>query len=374
MDEVMSMQVPFIDLRVQHEPLMGEFMAAFRQVTESSAFAGGPFVASFETEFAAFCGTRYALGVGSGTDALWLSLHALGVGPGDEVITAPNSFMATAEAISRCGARPVFVDVDERSYTMDPAQLESAITLRTQAIIPVHLFGQMAEMKSILAIARRYGTPVVEDACQAHGAEYHGKKAGSMGVAGCFSFYPGKNLGAFGEAGAITTEESELRLRIQALRDHGQAVKYDHSHIGWNARMDGIQAAVLSLKLRRLADANLARRTHAALYDQLLADVPEVIRPVAVAGRRHVYHIYAVRVEDRDRVLQRMAARGVNCGIHYPVPIHLQKAYGFLELGPGSYPVAERCAREFLSLPMYPELNPEQIQFVVRNLKESLIA
>jgi dTDP-4-amino-4,6-dideoxygalactose transaminase len=370
----MTTQVPFIDLRVQHEPLMGEFVAAFRQVTESSAFAGGPFVASFETEFAAFCETRYALGVGSGTDALWLSLQALGVGPGDEVITAPNSFMATAEAISRCGARPMFVDVDERSYTMDPAQLESAITLRTQAIIPVHLFGQMAEMNSILAIARRYGTPVVEDACQAHGAEYHGRKAGSMGVTGCFSFYPGKNLGALGEAGAITTEEGDLRLRIQALRDHGQAVKYDHSHIGWNARMDGIQAAVLSLKLRRLADANVARRTHAALYDQLLAGVPEVIRPVAAPGRRHVYHIYAVRVQDRNGVLQRMAARGVNCGIHYPVPIHLQKAYGFLELGPGSYPVAERCAQEFLSLPMYPELNPEQIEFVVRNLKESLIA
>src|SRR6266513_2227663 len=217
------MQVPFLDLRVHHEPLMGELLEAFRQVTEASAFAGGPFVARFESEFAAFCQTRHALGVGSGTDALWLSLLALGVGPGDEVITVPNSFMATAEAISLCGARPVFVDIDEKTYTMDPAQVEAATTLRTQAIIPVHIFGQTADMDTILSIARRYGTPVVEDACQAHGAEYKGRKAGSIGVAGCFSFYPGKNLGAFGEAGAITTEEAELRGRVQVLRDHGQA-------------------------------------------------------------------------------------------------------------------------------------------------------
>ncbi len=220
-----TLQVPFLDLRAQHEPLMPELMDAFRQVTEASAFAGGPFVARFEAEFTAFCRARSALGVGSGTDALWLSLLSLGVGPGDEVITAPNSFMATAEAISICGARPVFVDIDEQAYTMDPAQLENAITLRTQAIIPVHIFGQMANMDAIQAIAARHGTPVVEDACQAHGAEYKGRRAGSLGVIGCFSFYPGKNLGAFGEAGAVTTEEPELRSRIQALRDHGQASK-----------------------------------------------------------------------------------------------------------------------------------------------------
>src|SRR5882672_4298962 len=244
------MQVPFIDLRSHHEPLMGELVDAFRQVTETSAFAGGPFVARFENEFAAFCATRYALGVGSGTDALWLSLLALGVGPGDEVITVPNSFMATAEAISLCGARPVFVDVDERTYTMDPEQLEAAITLRTQAIIPVHLFGQTADMDPILAIARSHGSPVVEDACHAHGAEYKGRKTGSMGVAGCFSFYPGKNLGAFGEAGAVVTQSRELKEKIQVLRDHGQAKKYYHSVIGWNGRMDGIQAAILSVKLK----------------------------------------------------------------------------------------------------------------------------
>jgi dTDP-4-amino-4,6-dideoxygalactose transaminase len=326
------MQVPFLDLRAHHEPLMDEFVNAFRQVTDASAFAGGPFVARFETEFAGFCGSRHALGLASGTDALWLSLLALGVGPGDEVITVPNSFMATAEAISLCGARPVFVDVDPETYTMDPEQLEAAITLRTQAIIPVHLFGQTAAMDEIMTIARRHGTPVVEDACQAHGASYKGRKAGSIGVA-----------------------------------------KYLHSMIGWNARMDGIQAAVLSVKMRRLAAANEARRVHARLYNDLLADEPRVIRPVVGPDNTHVYHIYAVRVQDRDGVLQRMAARGVHCAIHYPVPIHRQKAYGFLGLGPGSFPVAEECAKEFLSLPMYPELTEEQIRFVVDSLKECLL-
>lgn len=352
---------------------MPEFLSAFRQVTEASAFAGGPFVARFEAEFAAFCGSAHALGVGSGTDALWLSLLALGVGPGDEVITVPNSFMATAEAISLCGARPVFVDIDEAAYTMDPTQLEAAITLRTQAVVPVHIFGQTADMDPILAIARRHGTPVVEDACQAHGAEYKGRRAGSLGTAACFSFYPGKNLGALGEAGAVTTDDPELLSKIQVLRDHGQAAKHLHSAIGWNARMDGIQAAMLSVKLRHLTMANAARREHAELYDQLLANEPRVIRPAVAPHCLHAYHIYAVRVPDRDGVLRRMAARGVNCGIHYPVPIHRQRAYAFLGLKPGSFPVAERCAQEFLSLPMYPELRPEQIEFVVETLKECLV-
>lgn len=368
----MTVRVPFVDLRVQHQTLMPELMDAFRQVTESSAFTGGPFVAQFESEFADFCQSRYALGVGSGTDALWLALLSLGVGQGDEVITTPNAFMATAEAISICGARPVFVDIDERTYTMDPCQLERAITLRTQAIVPVHLFGQMADMDAIQSIASRHGTPVVEDACQAHGAEYKGRRAGSLGVVGCFSFYPGKNLGAFGEAGAITTEELDLRTRVQALRDHGQAAKNLHSTIGWNARMDGIQAAVLSVKLRRLEEANQLRRAHARRYDELLADEPRVTRPWVAPYGKHVFHIYAVRVQDRDRVLERMAAQGVNCAVHYPLPIHLQKAYGFLGLRSGAFPVAERCARELLSLPMYPELKPQEIEFVVEALKDSL--
>jgi dTDP-4-amino-4,6-dideoxygalactose transaminase len=297
---------------------------------------------------------------------------ALGVGPGDEVITTPNSFMATAEAISLCGARPVFVDIDETTYTMDPAQLEAAITLRTQAIIPVHIFGQSADLDPILKIARRYGTPVVEDACHATGAEYKGRKAGALGVAGCFSFYPGKNLGAFGEAGAVITDEQDLRARIQMLRDHGQSRKHVHSTIGWNARMDGIQGAVLSVKLRHLDLANAARREHAQLYAKLLENDPRIILPKVAPHNLHVFHIYAVRVAERDMVLQRMAERGVDCAVHYPVPIHLQKAYAFLGYGPGSFPVAERCAREFLSLPMYPGLTPEQINRVAQTLVSAL--
>lgn len=352
---------------------MPELLEAFREVTEASAFAGGPYVSKFEREFADFCRCRYALGVGSGTDALWLSLQALGVGPGDEVITVPNTFMATAEAVSLCGARPVFVDIDERTFTMDASQLEDAITLRTQAVVPVHLFGQAADMDAINGIARRHGTPVVEDACQAHGAEYKGRRVGSLSVAACFSFYPGKNLGAFGEAGAVTTDEPELRSRIQVLRDHGQSSKHHHSAIGWNARMDGIQAAVLSLKLKHLEAANVARRRHALLYRELLANVPEVIVPEVAPGNTHAFHIYAVRVPRRDTVLELMSKRGVNCGVHYPVPIHLQRAYAFLGLGPGSFPAAERCAREFLSLPMYPELKDDQIRFVAETLKECVL-
>jgi len=364
--------VPFLDLRAHHEPFMDEFVDAFRKVAETSAFAGGPFVAAFEKEFAAFCGTKHCVAVGNGTDALWLSLLALGIGPGDEVITVPNSFMATAEAISYCGAKPVFVDVDEQTCTMDASQLEAAITLRTRAIIPVHLYGQMADMEAILAVAKRHGLPVVEDACQAHGAKRDGRIAGAAGVTGCFSFYPGKNLGAFGEGGGITTNDSELATKMQVLRDHGQSKKYYHSVVGWNARMDGIQGAILSIKLRHLAEGNKARRAHAAMYDRLLANEPLAILPTVAKGSESVYHIYPVRVPNRDQVLAKMNARGLNCAIHYPVPIHLQEAYRPLGLKPGSFPVVERIAGELLSLPMFPELRPEQVQRVAEGLKEVL--
>jgi dTDP-4-amino-4,6-dideoxygalactose transaminase len=345
--------------------------AAIAEVIDTGAFAGGPFVAKFEQEFAAFCDAPFAIGVGNGTDALWLSLLALGVGPGDEVITVPSTFMATAEAISYCGARPVFVDIEDRTYTLNPALLEKAITPRTKAIIPVHLFGQMADMSAILEIANRHGVPVVEDACQAHGARQNGRTAGTLGITGCFSFYPGKNLGAFGEAGAIVTASPEVKQRVEVLRDHGQAKKYFHSIIGWNARMDGIQGAVLRIKLKHLAAANDRRRAHARLYRELLADVP-VITPVETEHNHHVYHVYAVRVAGRDRVLEALTRAGIGCGIHYPVPIHLQEAYRSLGHGPGSFPVAERCANEFLSLPMFPELTSEQIQTVVAELKRAL--
>ena len=366
------MKVPFLDLKSHHEPIRAELDHAIGEVIDTNAFAGGPFVAGFEKDFAAYCGARFAVGVGSGTEALWLSLQALGVEARDEVITVPSTFMATAEAISFCGAQPVLVNIDEQTYTMDAALLERAITGRTKAIIPVHLFGQMADMDPILEIARRRGIPVIEDACQAHGALYKGQKAGSMGLAGCFSFYPGKNLGAFGEAGAVVTNDAALAAKVQVLRDHGQARKYYHSDIGWNARMDGIQGAVLRVKLKRLEASNTQRRANARLYDELLSDAEGVVTPVAAPHCRHVYHIYAVRVGARDQTLQAMAARGIACAIHYPVPIHLQEAYRCLGYREGSFPVAERCAREFLSLPMYPELSREQIHAVATGLKACL--
>jgi len=354
--------------------MRGELETAIREVMDSNAFAGGPFVAKFEQDFATYCGVADAIGVGNGTDALWLSMLALGIGAGDEVITVPMTFMATAEAISYSGAKPVFVDIDERTYTLDPDLLERAISPRTKAIIPVHLFGQAADMDAILEIARRRGLPVIEDACQAHGAEYRGRKAGSIGTAGCFSFYPGKNLGALGEAGAVVTNNEELRNKIQMLRDHGQAKKYHHALIGWNARMDGIQGAALRVKLKHLDRANQARRANARFYDQHLAEVEEVILPTEAEYARHVYHLYVVRVQDRERVLQAMANRGIACGIHYPIPVHLQEAYRFLGHRKGSFPVAERCAEEFLSLPMYPELTTTQLGAVVHELKTLLRA
>jgi dTDP-4-amino-4,6-dideoxygalactose transaminase len=368
------MKVPFLDLKAHHQPIREQLDAAISAVIDAGTFAGGPFVAKFEKEFAVYCGTTHSVGVGNGTDALWFALLALGVGPGDEVITVPSTFMATTEAISYCGAKPVFVDIDEVTYTMDPTLLERAITKKTKAIIPVHLFGQCADMDPILAIAGKHKIPVVEDACQAHGALYKGRKAGSMGAAGCFSFYPGKNLGALGEAGGIVTNDAELAGKMQVLRDHGQAKKYYHSHIGWNGRMDGIQAAALSVKLQQLDISNIRRRAHALQYDQLFNGTEEIITPVQTSYNQSVYHIYATRVKDRDQVLQAMADQGISCAIHYPIPVHLQEAYRFLGLGKGSFPVAERCADEFLSLPMFPELTKEQIKAVADTLKLCLSA
>lgn len=341
---------------------------AIQEVIDNSAFAGGPFVAQFERDFAAYCDCPHAVGVGSGTEALWLSLLALGIGSGSEVITVPHTFIATAEAISFCGAQPVFIDVDERTYTMDPALIERAITRKTKAIIPVHLYGQTADMDPILEIAQKHGLHVVEDACQAHGAEYKGRKAGTMGILGCFSFYPGKNLGAFGEAGAILTRDSALHDRLRMLRDHGQSAKYHHAMAGWNARMDGIQANVLRAKLKNLDRGNASRRIHARSYDRLLGGHQEIILPQEASHAHHVYHLYVIRIQNRDRVLQALAGRGIVCGIHYPVPLHLQPAYQCLDLGRGTFPVSERCASECLSLPMYPELTLQQVETVAGEL------
>jgi dTDP-4-amino-4,6-dideoxygalactose transaminase len=367
------MNVPFLDLKAQYKTIKDEIHSAISEVMENTAFAGGPFVAKFEKEFASFCNCKHAIGVGNGTDALWLSLIALGVGPGDEVITVPNTFIATAEAITYCGAQPVFVDVDEMTYNMNPNLLEAAITPKTKAIIPVHLFGQVADMDPIIAIAKERGLYVIEDACQAHGAEYNGRKAGTMGNTGCFSFYPGKNLGAYGEAGAVVTNDDTLAEKMRTFRDHGQAKKYYHRMIGWNARMDGIQGAVLSVKLKYLSDWNEARRKHAQEYNDLLTSLSDVVKPREADYAKHVYHIYAIRIKQRDQIMTKLAEKGVSFGIHYPVPIHLQDAYSFLNLGQGNFPVAEKCASEFLSLPMYAELTEDQIAYVVDVLKMSLV-
>ena len=369
----MQIKVPFLDLKAHHLPMMKEISLAIQEVIETSAFAGGPFVTAFEQDFAAYCDVPHALGVGSGTEALWLSLLACGVGPADEVITVPSTFMATAEAITYCGARPVFVDVDERTYTMNPAALQSALTARTKAIIPVHLFGQPADMDPIVEFAREHGLYVIEDACQAHGAEYNGRRVGTLGDAACFSFYPGKNLGAFGEAGAVVTRNAELQDKIRILRDHGQVRKYYHSVVGWNCRMDGIQAAVLRIKLRHLERYTELRRTHAAHYDRALSSIGELTVPMHAAWARHVYHVYAIRVKHRDEVMQLLAEKGVGSAVHYPVPIHLQEAYRSLGYQRGTFPIAERCATEFLSLPMFPELTSAQVEIVIEAVKEAVV-
>ena len=367
-----QMRVPFLDLKAHHAPMIEEFGGAIRKVIQSGAFAGGPFVERFEEELAGYCGSKYAIGVGNGTDAIWLTLLALGIGEGDEVITVPNTFIATAEAITYCKARPVFVDVDETTFTMDPAELKKSLTARTKAIIPVHLFGQTADMNPILEFARAHGLFVIEDAAQAHGAEYKGRKAGTMGDAGCFSFYPGKNLGAFGEAGAVVTNDAELRQKIQNLRDHGQTRKYYHTLMGWNCRMDGIQAAVLSIKLRYLEEANRLRREHASQYNQAFAGIDAIATPFEANYARHVYHVYAIRVQERDDVWWSLQGKGIGCAVHYPVPIHLQEACRNLGYTPGAFPVAENLAEEFLSLPMFPELTEEQIEYVVRCIGEAV--
>lgn len=299
-----------------------------------------------------------------------MALVALGIGAGDEVITTPNTFIATAEAISLAGATPVFVDIEEITHNMNPAEIERAITNKTKAIIPVHLFGQPADMDPIMVIAQKHGLHVIEDACQAHGAEYKGRRAGSIGIAGCFSFYPGKNLGAYGEGGGIVTNDDALAAKMRMFRDHGQARKYYHDIIGWNARLDGIQGAVLSVKLKYLNNWNDARRKHAAAYTKGLATVEGIIVPMEMEYARHVYHIYAVRVKERDKFMAYLNGKGIACGIHYPVPLHLQKAYSFMNKGPGSFPIAEKCAAEYVSLPMFAELTDEQVTYVVDQIKE----
>ena len=356
--------VPFMELKREHEILRKDLQKVWDDVLDSTGFIGGAAVEGFETAFAAFCEVKHAVGVGNGTDALLLALKALGIGPGDEVITAANSFVATAEAIVHCGATPVFVDIDHKTYNIDVNQIEDHITTRTKAIIPVHLYGQPADMDSVLSVAKLYGLRVIEDAAQAHGARYHGRRAGSMGDAACFSFYPAKNLGACGDGGAVVSNDPSIAEAVRRLRDHGGLKKYEHDVVGHNSRLDSLQAAVLQLKLQHLEGRNEMRRQHARAYGELLSQTDGVVTPFEPTGVVGVYHLYVIRTErgSRDRLQEFLKNNGVQTGIHYPAPIHRTPAFAsFCEY---ACPVAEGYAKRILSLPMFPEIERKQLEYV----------
>jgi dTDP-4-amino-4,6-dideoxygalactose transaminase len=360
-----NIKVPFLDLKIQYQSIKPEMDAAIAGVLERGQFILGSEVAAFEREFATYCGAAECIALNSGTSALHLALLAAGIGPGDEVITVPFTFVASVAAVIYTGARPVLVDIDPRSFTMDPAAIEAAITLRTKAILPVHLYGQPADMDPIMAVARRHGLVVIEDAAQAHGAKYKGRPVGSIGEMACFSFYPGKNLGAYGEGGAVTTSNSEYGRTIRMLRDWGQDRKYHHVLRGFNYRMEAFQGAILRVKLRHLERWNEARRAIVGNYNQLLSgSSPE--RPTEMPWARHVYHLYTLRAADRDNLQEALQKKGIQTGIHYAVPAHLQPAYANLGYARHSFPQSEKAADEVLSLPLYPEMTDDQVQMVAR--------
>ena len=365
------MKVRLVDLAAQHRSLEAALKETFNRILENASFVMGPEIERFEKAFASYLGVAHCITVNSGTSALELVLQALGVHPGDEVITVPNTFIATAEAISAAGARPVFVDIDPFSYTMDPVLVEQAITPRTKAILPVHLYGQPADMDALLEIANRHSLAVVEDACQAHGAEYKGRKTGSMGVAACFSFYPSKNLGCCGEGGAVTTNDAELAQRVRMLRDHGAARKYQHDFPGHNFRLEELQGGILAAKLPHLDHWNEKRRALAASYNERFKG-SNVITPNEMPYARHVYHLYVIQVEDREALRQTLAAQDIETGVHYPIPLHLQRAYRNLGYREGDFPVSEHLAQHILSLPMYSELPMENVEFVAKCVVEAL--
>lgn len=362
--------IPLVDLKAQYHSIKAEIDAEIEKVLETSSFILGPAVKAFEEAFAQYCGSAYCVAVNSGTSALHLALLAAGIGPGDEVITVPFTFVATIAAIEYTGARPVLVDIDPASFTMDPAKVVTAITARTKALLPVHLYGHPADMDPLLEIARRRGLIVIEDAAQAHGAEYKGRRAGSMGDLAAFSFYPGKNLGAYGEGGAVVTGNAEWADRIRLLRDWGASKRYHHEFKAFNYRMEGIQGAILNVKLKHLEDWTEARRRHAATYSRLLASV-DVQTPPLSSNCRHVFHIYALRSTNRDLLLESLTAKGIAAGMHYPFAIHELPAYAGLGYPRGAFPEAERAAAEELSLPMYPELTSEQLEVVAAAVAEA---
>jgi dTDP-4-amino-4,6-dideoxygalactose transaminase len=366
-----NIRVPYLDLKVQYQSIKPEIDAAIARVLESCQFVLGPEVAGFEQDFAAYCGAAECIALNSGTSALHLALLAAGVGPGDEVITVPFTFVASVSAVTYAGARPVLVDIDPRSFTMDPAAIEAAITPRTKAILPVHLYGQSADMDPIMEVARRHGLVVIEDAAQAHGAKYKGRPVGSIGDMACFSYYPGKNLGAYGEGGGVTTSNPEYARTIRMLRDWGQDRKYHHVLKGFNYRMEGFQGAILRVKLRHLERWTEARRAVVKLYNEHLAD-SGVETPTEMPWGRHVYHVYTLRSDDRDALQTSLQADGIQTGIHYPVPAHLQPAYADLGYGRGAFPHAETAAKEVLSLPLYPELSSQAVAEVAAAVKRAV--
>lgn len=360
--------IPFVDLKTQYQRIKPEIHAAIEQALEQAHFVLGPEVEAFEWQFAQYTHTKHAIAVNSGTSALHLALLAIGVEAGDEVITTPFTFVATASAIDYTGAKPVFVDIEPLTYTIDPNLIEAAITPRTKAIIPVHIFGQPANMDEIMQIAQRHNLRVIEDAAQAHGAEYRGQRIGGIGDVGCFSFYPGKNLGAYGEGGAVTTNDPEIARRIRMLRDWGAEQKYHHVLKGYNYRMDGVQGAVLGVKMNYIEGWTEQRRQHAARYNALLGD--SFVVPQEASDRRHVYHVYAIRHPQRDQLQRFLAERDIQTGIHYPIPVHLQSCFSGLGYKAGDFPLAEQVANEVLSLPLFPEMTVEQQDQVVAALME----
>ncbi len=367
------MRVPLVDLRAQYLPLKEEIMAAFAEILDGMQLFLGPYQQAFEQEFASYCGCRYAIGVSNGTDALALALRACEIGPGDEVITVSHTFIATVEAIAEVGATPVFVDVDPDTYLMDWRQLEQALTPRTRAVLPVHLYGHPAEMQPILDFARAHGLRVIEDASQAHGATYQGQRVGGLGDIACFSLYFSKNIGAFGEAGICTTNDESLAERVRMLRDHGTRVRYHHEIMSYNKRMDEMQAAVLKIKLPHLEQWNALRQAHAQTYTEQLRDVVDAV-PVVQPWGTHVYCYYVIQVRERDQFQKALAQEGVGATIHYPIPIHLQSACAAYGYKPGQLPVTEALAQRIISLPMYPELTEEQLQFVIDTVKKHVVS
>lgn len=365
----MEPNIQFVDLKKQYAPLKEEILSGISQVLEGMHLFLGDNVQAFEKEFAAFCGVKHGIGISDGTSALHVILRAMEIGPGDEVITVPNTFIATAEAITMAGASMVLVDVDPATYLMDLDKVEEKITPKTKAIMPVHLYGQMVNMDRLREIADRHGLKIIEDTCQAHGAEFNGRQAAGLGDAAAYSFYFSKNLGGYGEGGFVTTNDDELARKIRMIRDHGSERRYCHDLIGMNARLDEIQAVVLRVKLKHLADWNAARRQHAELYRKSLVETP-VTAPVEADGARHVYHLFVIRAAERDALQAFLKDRGIFTGIHYPIPVHLQNAFAFMGHKPGDFPVTEKAVGEILSLPMFAELTDEEITRIANTIKE----